>query len=53
MLIAQLVVGPLKSECDLPGAVYGTCRGNALKWFSDNRGPAAGLTAVGPAASPR
>src|SRR5207302_10698243 len=29
------------------GAVYGTCVGNALKWFSDRRGLAAGLTAVG------
>jgi MFS transporter, OFA family, oxalate/formate antiporter len=29
------------------GAVYGTCIGNALKWFSDWRGFAAGLTAAG------
>ncbi len=29
------------------GAVYGTCIGNALKWFSDRRGLAAGLTAAG------
>ena len=29
------------------GAVYGTCIGNALKWFSDLRGFAAGLTAAG------
>jgi OFA family oxalate/formate antiporter-like MFS transporter len=29
------------------GAVYGTCVGNALKWFSDLRGLAAGLTAAG------
>jgi OFA family oxalate/formate antiporter-like MFS transporter len=29
------------------GAVYGTCVGNALKWFSDRRGLAAGLTAAG------
>lgn len=29
------------------GAVYGTCIGNALKWFSDSRGLAAGLTAAG------
>ena len=29
------------------GAVYGTCIGNALKWFSDLRGLAAGLTAAG------
>jgi len=29
------------------GAVYGTCVGNALKWFPDRRGLAAGLTAGG------
>ncbi len=29
------------------GAVYGTCVGNALKWFFDRRGLAAGLTAAG------
>jgi OFA family oxalate/formate antiporter-like MFS transporter len=29
------------------GAVYGTCVGNALKWFQDRRGLAAGLTAAG------
>jgi OFA family oxalate/formate antiporter-like MFS transporter len=29
------------------GAVYGTCVGNALKWFEDRRGLAAGLTAAG------
>ena len=29
------------------GAVYGTCVGNALKWFADRRGFAAGLTAAG------
>ena len=29
------------------GAIYGTCIGNALKWFSDLRGLAAGLTAAG------
>jgi OFA family oxalate/formate antiporter-like MFS transporter len=29
------------------GAVYGTCVGNALKWFTDLRGLAAGLTAAG------
>src|SRR5690242_10454187 len=29
------------------GAVYGTCVGNALKWFLDLRGLAAGLTAGG------
>ena len=29
------------------GAVYGTCVGNALKWWADRRGLAAGLTAAG------
>jgi MFS transporter, OFA family, oxalate/formate antiporter len=29
------------------GAVYGTCVGNALKWFPDRRGLAAGITAAG------
>ncbi len=29
------------------GIVYGTCVGNALKWFAENRGLAAGLTAAG------
>ena len=29
------------------GCVYGTCIGNALKWFSDRRGLAAGITAAG------
>jgi OFA family oxalate/formate antiporter-like MFS transporter len=29
------------------GAVYSTCIGNALKWFPDRRGLAAGLTAGG------
>ena len=29
------------------GAVYGTCIGNALKWFPDRRGLCAGLTAGG------
>lgn len=29
------------------GAVYGTCIGNALKWFPGRRGLAAGLTAAG------
>src|SRR5262252_9670457 len=29
------------------GAVYGTCVGNALKWFPDCRGLAAGATAAG------
>src|SRR5258706_9855885 len=29
------------------GAGYGTCVGNALKWFSDPRGLAAGITPAG------
>lgn len=29
------------------GCVYGTCLGNALKWFPDRRGLAAGITAAG------
>jgi OFA family oxalate/formate antiporter-like MFS transporter len=29
------------------GAVYGTCVANALKWFPDRRGLAAGITAAG------
>jgi MFS family permease len=29
------------------GCVYGTCVGNALKWFPDRRGLAAGITAAG------
>ena len=29
------------------GAVFGTCLGNALKWFPNRRGLAAGLTAAG------
>lgn len=29
------------------GCVYGTCVGNALKWFPDKRGLAAGCTAAG------
>jgi OFA family oxalate/formate antiporter-like MFS transporter len=29
------------------GAVFGTCLGNALKWFPDRRGLAVGLTAAG------
>jgi MFS transporter, OFA family, oxalate/formate antiporter len=33
------------------GAVYGTCVGNALKWFPDRRGLAAGATAAGFGAS--
>jgi OFA family oxalate/formate antiporter-like MFS transporter len=41
-LYAAAVVGGLGA-----GAVYGTCVGNALKWFPDRRGLAAGLTAAG------
>ena len=29
------------------GCIYGTCLGNALKWFPDRAGLAAGLTAAG------
>jgi OFA family oxalate/formate antiporter-like MFS transporter len=29
------------------GSIYGTCVGNALKWFPKNRGLAAGITAAG------
>jgi OFA family oxalate/formate antiporter-like MFS transporter len=29
------------------GCIYGTCIGNALKWFADRRGLATGLTAAG------
>jgi OFA family oxalate/formate antiporter-like MFS transporter len=29
------------------GSIYGTCVGNALKWFPDRRGVAAGATAAG------
>jgi len=29
------------------GGVYGACVGNALKWFPDRRGLAAGITAMG------
>ena len=42
MLYAAAAVGGIGA-----GAVYGTCIGNALKWFSDLRGLAAGLTAAG------
>src|SRR5579872_7123758 len=42
MLYFSAVVGGIGA-----GAVYGTCIGNALKWFTDKRGLAAGLTAAG------
>src|SRR5579863_5765937 len=42
LLYAGAVVGGIGA-----GAVYGTCVGNALKWFPDRRGLAAGLTAMG------
>src|SRR5215467_14543111 len=41
-LYAAAVVGGIGA-----GAVYGTCVGNALKWFPDRRGLAAGATAAG------
>jgi OFA family oxalate/formate antiporter-like MFS transporter len=41
-LYAAAVVGGIGA-----GAVYGTCVANALKWFPDHRGLAAGLTAMG------
>jgi OFA family oxalate/formate antiporter-like MFS transporter len=42
MLYASAIVAGIGA-----GAVYGTCVGNALKWFPDRRGLAAGLTAMG------
>jgi OFA family oxalate/formate antiporter-like MFS transporter len=42
MLYLGAVVGGVGA-----GAVYGACIGNALKWFPDRRGLAAGLTAMG------
>src|SRR5689334_14421067 len=42
LLYTAAVVGGMGA-----GAVYGTCVGNALKWFPDRRGLAAGLTAAG------
>jgi OFA family oxalate/formate antiporter-like MFS transporter len=42
MLYAGAVVGGIGA-----GSVYGTCVGNALKWFPDRRGLAAGATAAG------
>jgi len=42
MLYVAAVVAGIGAGC-----VYGTCVGNALKWFPDKRGLAAGLTAAG------
>src|SRR5205807_5625327 len=42
MLYAAAAIGGIGA-----GGVYGTCIGNALKWFPDRRGLAAGLTAAG------
>ncbi|HSI56026.1 MAG TPA: oxalate/formate MFS antiporter [Ideonella sp.] len=42
MLYLGAVIGGIGA-----GSVYGTCMGNAVKWFSDKRGLAAGLTAAG------
>ena len=41
-LYAAAVISGLGAGC-----VYGTCVGNALKWFPDKRGLAAGITAAG------
>jgi len=42
MLYAAAIIAGIGAGC-----VYGTCVGNALKWFPDKRGLAAGLTAAG------
>jgi OFA family oxalate/formate antiporter-like MFS transporter len=42
LLYTAAVVGGIGA-----GSVYGTCVGNALKWFPDRRGLAAGATAAG------
>ncbi|MBV8927141.1 MAG: oxalate/formate MFS antiporter [Bradyrhizobium sp.] len=42
LLYAAAIVGGIGA-----GSVYGTCVGNALKWFPDHRGLAAGCTAAG------
>ncbi|MDB5410431.1 MAG: major facilitator superfamily 1 [Rhodospirillales bacterium] len=44
--LAVLYVGAVVAGVGA-GAVYGTCVGNALKWFPDRRGLAAGATAAG------
>jgi len=42
MLYGGAIVGGIGA-----GGVYGACVGNALKWFPDRRGLAAGITAMG------
>ena len=42
LLYAAAMIGGIGA-----GSVYGTCVGNALKWFPDRRGLAAGATAAG------
>src|SRR5262249_33578094 len=42
MLYAAAAIGGVGA-----GVIYGACVGNALKWFPDRRGLAAGLTAAG------
>jgi MFS family permease len=42
MLYAAAAIGGIGT-----GSVYGTCVGNALKWFPGRRGLAAGITAAG------
>ncbi len=42
MLYAAAAIGGIGA-----GVIYGGCVGNALKWFPDKRGLAAGLTAAG------
>src|SRR5204863_5277473 len=42
MFYAAQVIGGIGA-----GGVYGTCIGNALKWFPGRRGLAAGITAAG------
>lgn len=42
MLYVAAIIGGIGA-----GSIYGTCVGNALKWFPDRRGLAAGATAAG------
>jgi OFA family oxalate/formate antiporter-like MFS transporter len=44
--LSMLYVGQIVTGIGA-GAVYGTCVGNALKWFPERRGLAAGITAAG------